>query len=434
MGDSANHTSPFSRQRQRTIFSNGFRGSKPTIPAHFERLKEKARKIMSPEAFAYVAGGAGSEQTIDANREAFMRYKMQPRLLNDVSRIDTAVTIFDTTLPAPFLLAPIGVLEMAHPKADKAVAEAAMAENVPFIFSSQASVDMETCARAMGKSPRWFQLYWSKNNELVKSFVQRAEQCGCEAIVLTLDTTMLGWRPRDLELGYLPFLEAKGIAQYISDPVFQDMIANTPDSDDDQKITLAAVKNLVKMCRKYPGSFWKNFRTKKPLKAIKTFINTYSRPSLTWDDLSFLRGLTDLPLLLKGILAPCDARKAVDFGMDGIIVSNHGGRQVDGAVSSLEMLPEIAEAVSSQTTILFDSGIRTGADITKAIRLGADAVLIGRPYVYGLALEGSAGVRQVIQNLRAEVELTMGLNGCKNIEQIKKDLVLRGSTNNKDAL
>lgn len=424
MGDLKSGTSSYSQERQKQIFTDGFCGKQPVVPADFDLLKSKARKKMTAEAFAYVSGGAGDESTISSNRQAFRKWRIQPRMLCDVSEVDTSVNILGTASPAPFMLAPIGVLEMAHPRADLAVAKAAAGQGIPFIFSSQASIDMETCTAAMDGSPRWFQLYWSKNDELVKSFVNRAEQCGCSAIVLTLDTTMLGWRPRDLDLAYLPFLRAKGIAQYTSDPVFQQMVEDAHEPANDDKITLSAIKNLIRMSSNYSGSFWENITTKKPLKAVKTFIDTYSRPSLTWNDLSFLRELTDLPIILKGILHPADAQKAVDCGMDGIIVSNHGGRQVEGAVSSLEMLPKIAEKVGAQTTILFDSGIRSGADIVKAIALGADSVLIGCPYVYGLALNGTEGVTSIIQNFRADLELTMGLSGCKNIDEIKSGEIL----------
>lgn len=414
----------FSKERQKNIFTGGFRGQNPVVPVSFDALKAKARARISNKAFAYIAGGAGDESTIDSNRKAFNKWRILPRMLRNVSSIDTSVSLFNTTSPVPFMLAPIGVLEVANTEADLAVARAAAAKKVPFIFSSQASVDMESCAGAMGSSLRWFQLYWSKNDDLVKSFVKPAEQCGCEAIVLTLDTTMLGWRPRDLDLAYLPFLHAKGIAQYISDPVFQAMVDEAPKPDNKDGITFSAIINLIAMSQKYPGSFWKNITTKRPLKAVKTFIDTYSRPSLTWDNLSFLRDLTSLPILLKGILNPNDAQKAVDCGMDGIIVSNHGGRQINGAVSALQMLPEIAQKVGQQTTILFDSGIRSGSDIIKALALGADSVLVGRPYVYGLAIAGSSGVQEVIENFRADVELTMGLSGCKNIDEIRNSDIL----------
>lgn len=225
---------------------------------------------------------------------------------------------------------------------------------------------MEKCSSEMGNSPRWFQLYWSTSNELVGSFVKRAEDCGCEAVVLTLDTTMLGWRPRDLDLDYLPFLRGKGIAQYTSDPVFRELLQTSiSETDEPPKITLNSLKALIQMAQNYPGSFWSNLLSDKPRRAVKAFIECYSRPSLTWEDLSFLRSLTDLPILLKGILHPDDARKAIQAGMNGIIVSNHGGRQVDGAISSIEALPEIAEEVQNEIPLLLDSGIRSGGDILR---------------------------------------------------------------------
>lgn len=233
--------------------------------------------------------------------------------------------------------------------------------------------------------------------------------------------TMLGWRPRDLDLDYLPFLRGKGIAQYTSDPVFLEMMeTSVGDADEPPKLTLNSIKALIQMSRNYPGSFWSNLFSDNPRRAVKTFIETYSRPSLTWDDLPFLRSLTDLPILLKGILDPTDARKAINADMDGIIVSNHGGRQIDGAVSSIEALPGIVEAVQNKMPVLLDSGIRSGGDIFKALALGADAVLLGRPYVYALAVAGEAGVRELIKNYRADFELTMGLSGCKSVDEITR--------------
>ncbi|HKK46220.1 MAG TPA: lactate 2-monooxygenase [Balneolaceae bacterium] len=395
------------------------RGKERKIPVSFDKLRKAARQKMSKQAYAYVAGSAGTESTKQSNREDFKKLKIIPRMLRGVSNCNTKIDLFGRRLPAPFLLAPIGVLEMAHKDADLAVAQAASEEDLPFIFSSQASVTMEECSSAMGDSPRWFQLYWSKNDDLVESFVKRAENCGCEAIVLTLDTTMLGWRPRDLDLDYLPFLHGKGIAQYTGDPVFKRMMDTFPD-DESPKITWDSLRALILMSKNYPGSFWKNLFSDKPRKAVKTFIKTYSRPSLTWKDLSFLRSLTNLPILLKGILSPGDARKAIAAEMDGIIVSNHGGRQIDGSISSIEALPMIAETVQGKVPVLLDSGIRSGGDIFKAIALGADAVLLGRPYVYALAIAGKAGVREVIRNYRADFELTMGLSGIDSILDISR--------------
>jgi lactate 2-monooxygenase len=342
-------------------------------------------------------------------------------MLRDVSRVDTSVELFGRRLEAPLLLAPIGVLELAHREADAAVARAARATGTPMIFSNQASRPMEAVAQVLGDSPRWFQLYWSKSDELVTSLVSRAKACGCEAIVVTLDTTLLGWRSRDLERAFLPFLRGKGIAQYTSDPVFTRLCSEPapPGAPQPQpKPNLAALRTLVSLTRAHPGRFWETLRSGRGRAAVQRFTELYSRPSLEWDDLGFLREHTDLPILLKGILHPDDARRAVDAGIDGIVVSNHGGRQVDGSIATLEALPAVAQAVSGRIPVLIDSGIRGGADAFKALALGASAVLIGRPYVYGLAIAGSRGVREVLENFRADFELTMALAGCASVAQI----------------
>jgi lactate 2-monooxygenase len=284
---------------------------------------------------------------------------------------------------------------------------------------------MEETARAMGDAPRWFQLYWSTSNELVESLVSRAERCGCTAIVLTLDTTMLGWRLRDLDLGSLPFLRGKGIAQYTSDPVFvqalQDTLRQNPPPSG--RITLTAISTLLSQAGAYPGSRLANVRSGLARAAVRRFIETYSRPSLSWDDLAFLRERTRLPILLKGILHPADALAALEHGMSGIVVSNHGGRQVDGAIATMEALPGIVEAVAGRIPIILDSGVRSGADIFRALALGASAVGLGRPYVWGLAVGGEAGVREVIRNLRADIDLTMGLAGVASVSDIGPDSV-----------
>lgn len=411
--------------RQKSIYINGISGQKPTVPVNMQLLKQAAQKKMSKQAYAYIAGGAGTENTISENRLAFNRWRMVPRMLCDVSARDTSINLFGEKLPAPLLLSPIGVLEMAHAQADIAVAKAAASVGVPMIFSNQASKPMEACAEVMGNSPRWFQLYWSKSDELVVSLVKRAEACGCKAIVVTLDTTLLGWRIQDLDLAYLPFLQGKGIAQYTSDPVFQRLL-DEPKGEDEmdegkRKINLTAIRSLIAMTRAYPGPFWQNLRSGRPLKAVKKFINIYSRPSLTWDNLAFLRKQTKLPILLKGILHPDDAQKALDYGMSGIIVSNHGGRQVDGAIGTLDALPAIADKIQGQIPILLDSGVRSGADVFKALALGATAVCIGRPYCYGLAVAGEQGVREVLLNFMADFDLTMGLAGCTNVGDITKE-------------
>jgi lactate 2-monooxygenase len=415
------------RERQFEIYVGGARGSYPSVPVSFERLQEAARSRMSPEGFAYVAGGAGTEETMRENRAAFERWRIVPRMLHDVSSRDTSVEVLGTRLPSPFVLCPIGVLEMAHPDADIAVARAAAAEGIPFVFSNQASRPMEETARAMGEEPRWFQLYWSTSNDLVASLVSRAEACGCSAIVLTLDTTMLGWRVRDLDLAYLPFLRGKGIAQYTSDPVFVDALQETlrQASPPTGRISLAAIGTLWQLAGAYPGARLRSLRSGLARAAVRRFVETYSRPSLSWDDLAFLRERTQLPILLKGILHPLDARAAVEHGMDGVVVSNHGGRQVDGAIATMEAVPGVVDAVAGRIPVLLDSGVRSGADVFRALALGASAVGLGRPYVWGLAAGGEQGVHEVIRNLRADFDLTMGLAGCASVREISRDSVVR---------
>jgi lactate 2-monooxygenase len=415
------------RERQFEVYVGGARGVYPTVPVAFARLEQAARRAMSPVGYAYVAGGAGTEETMRENRAAFERWRIVPRMLRDVSTRDTAVEVVGTPLPSPFLLCPIGVLEMAHRDADVAVARATAAEGIPFVFSNQASRPMEETAAAMGDAPRWFQLYWSTSNELVESLVSRAERCGCSAIVLTLDTTMLGWRIRDLDLAYLPFLRGKGIAQYTSDPVFVEALQETlrQETPSAGRITLAAIGTLFAQASAYPGPRRANLRSGLARAAVRRFVETYSRPSLSWDDLAFLRERTRLPILLKGILHPADALAAVQHGMDGIVVSNHGGRQVDGAIATMDALPAIVEAVGGRVPIVLDSGVRSGADVFRALALGASAVGFGRPYVWGLAAGGEDGVREVIRNLRADFDLTMGLAGVAAVPGIGPENVTR---------
>ncbi|MCY7350460.1 MAG: lactate 2-monooxygenase [Cytophagaceae bacterium] len=412
---------------QADIYLNGLAGQRPLVSTQPQQLEEQARRKMSEQAFAYVAGGAGAERTMAANRAAFDHWHIVPQMLRNVAQRDTSIDLLGITLPSPLLLAPIGVLELAHREADLAVARAASQAGIPYIFSNQASVPMERVAAAMDETPRFFQLYWSKSNDLVLSFVQRAEACGCRGIVVTLDTTMLGWRTRDLDLGYLPFLHGKGIAQYTSDPVFQKLLDETPDDATTvkRKVTLDAVLGLIEMARHYPGSTWTALRSGRALRAVRQFVGMYSNPAVTWSDLQFLRKNTRLPILLKGILHRADARRALSMGVDGIIVSNHGGRQVDGSVATLDVLPPIVEDVNGQVPVLLDSGIRTGADVFKALALGANAVCLGRPYVYGLAIGGQRGVYEVLRHLMADFELTMGLAGCKNVAEISRDSLLQ---------
>jgi isopentenyl diphosphate isomerase/L-lactate dehydrogenase-like FMN-dependent dehydrogenase len=416
------------REVQGRIYRAGAYGTRPVVPVDPTALRHAARRRMTRRGYAYVAGSAGMESTTRANRTAFEQWRIVPRMLRDVAVRDLSVELFGHRLPAPLLVAPIGVLELAHRDADIAVARAGAAIGVPVIFSTQASRSIEECAAVMADAPRWFQLYWSSSDELVESMVSRAEAAGCEAIVVTLDTHVLGWRPRDLDLGHLPFARGEGIAQYLADPVFARLVAARaarPRAGDQPRPTLAAVRTLMSVARHHPGGFWRNLRSALPRAAVETFLDVFSRSSLTWQDLSFLRERTRLPILLKGLLHRDDAARAVDVGVNGIVVSNHGGRQVDGAVPALTALPEIVDEVAGRVPVLFDSGIRGGADVFKALALGARAVCVGRPYVYGLALAGQAGVTAVLSHLMAELDLTMALAGYATVPEIDRDSLRR---------
>jgi lactate 2-monooxygenase len=412
------------RARQGEIYLDGLRGRRPAVPTGAIELERRARERLSPEAFAYIAGGAGIERTMASNRAALDASRIVPRPLRGVASRDLGLELFGRRQSAPFLLAPMGALELAHRDADLAVARAAAAEDVPMILSSQASVAMERCTEALGETSRWFQLYWSTSDELVESFVRRAEACGCDAIVLTVDTPLLGWRPRDLDLGSLPFVLGKGIAQYTSDPVFGRLVeARRGEPMPRGRVTVDAIRALVTQARRHPGGTWSNLRSGRGRAAVRLFLEIYSRPELSWEQVEALRSLTRLPILLKGILRPDDARRAVDLGVDGIVVSNHGGRQIDGAIASADALPGVVEAVGGRVPVLADGGVRGGADAFKALALGARAVLIGRAYAYGLALAGETGVREVIRNFVAELDLTMALTGCASLEDLGPELL-----------
>ncbi|GGQ96676.1 alpha-hydroxy-acid oxidizing protein [Deinococcus ruber] len=409
------------RVRQTGIYVAGLGGELPKVPVDAGALERAAEAVLPPSDFAYLAGGAGQGRTMQANTDAFARWPIVPRMMRGSARRDLSTELLGHTYASPLLLAPIGVLECAHPEADLAVARAAAAEGVPYIFSSQASVDMETCAAAMGEAARWFQLYWSSDDELTRSFVRRAEDVGAQAIVLTLDTTLLGWRPRDLDFSSLPFMRGRGLAQYLSDPVFRSRLssANTPALNPPRTPAL-----LTAMAELGAKGAEVGLPLEAMLAAVARFSATFSRPDLSWDDLSRLREWTRLPIVLKGILHPDDAREAAARGMDALIVSNHGGRQIDGSVGALDALPAVVAAAGG-LPVLFDSGIRGGADVFRALALGARAVLLGRPYAYGLALAGEAGVREVIQNVLAELDLTLGLAGVPRARDVDRQAVTR---------
>lgn len=385
MIDTPRHFGP---EIQGAVYLRGLSGAKPDIPTNFIGLEARAKEKMSPEAWAYTAGAAGLESAMDANRAAFARYPIAPRVLGGAGVRNLGCEMFGASASAPMFTSPVGVLEMMHPDADLAVARATSRLGLPMTISSQASFPMEEIAKANGDGPRFFQLYWGKSDAIAESFVKRAEACGCKAIFITLDTTILGWRPRDLDLGFMPFLKSLGIAQYTSDPAFRALLPQSPEEN--------------------------------PQGAAFQFTQIFSDPGLDWARIAKIRSWTKLPVILKGVQRADDAAKAVSEGYDGVMVSNHGGRQVDGGLGALDALPGVVAAVKGRVPVYFDSGIRCGADIFKALALGASAVGIGRPYVYGLALGGDAGAQTVLEYLKAELDIVMGLTGCATLGQVDR--------------
>lgn len=375
------------------VYLHGVSGEVPEFPTNYSELEEAAREKLTDGAYGYVAGGAGQELTMRDNRAGFDRWRIVPKMLVDVVQRDLRTTVLGTELPAPLMIAPVGVMSIVHEEAERAVARAAAELGVPMVLSNAASTTMEDVAAELGDTPRWFQLYWPTNNDVAASFVARAKDAGYSAIVLTVDTRILAWRPRDLSRAYLPFLKGEGVANYFQDPVFRATLDQPPEDD--------------------------------PQAAVGLWASMFSNPGLSWDDLAFLQAHTDLPILLKGVVHPDDARRAVDAGVDGLIVSNHGGRQVDGAIAAIEALPEVVEAVPEDFPVLFDSGIRTGADMVKAIALGARAVLVGRPYVWGLGLGGQNGVEQVLRSLLADFDLTLALSGYTKPSELGQEALRR---------
>jgi lactate 2-monooxygenase len=377
----------------REIYAKGMlAGERPALPMAWAELEERARQSLDERAIAYIFGGAGSEDTMRGNLEAFRRWRIVPRVLRqDLSARDLSIELLGTRMPAPVLLAPIGVQTLLHEEGEVATARAAAAIGLPLITSTVSGVELAEIAEANGDAPRWYQLYWPNDDELAASLVRRAEAAGYSAIVLTVDNYLPGWKPRDLQQAYLPFLEGIGIAQYLSDPVFRSGLEKPPEED------IGA--------------------------AVGHFIAVFANPRLTWERLEWLRDTTTLPIVLKGILHPDDAREARERGVDGIVVSNHGGRQIDGAIASLDALPPILDAVGDGMAVLLDSGVRSGADVFKALALGADAVLVGRPYLWGLALNGQSGVETVLRALLAELDLTMALSGFTSVGEVDREVL-----------
>jgi len=374
---------------QNEVYLKGLLGEPPTLPFGWRDVRDAAYQVMTPQAVGYVEGSAGAEDTALANRQAFDRWRLVPRMLRGApAGRDHTTTVLGTSMPAPVLLAPVGVLSIVHPDAELAVARAAARLGVPMVVSTASSTTMEDVAAA-AEGPKWYQLYWPNDQELAASFLRRAELAGYEAVVVTLDTWQLGWRPRDLDTAYLPFLQAEGVANYFSDPVFQ---RGLPEGDQ--------------------GA------------AVLKFVGLFNNPGLTWDDLAFLHEHTTLPIVLKGLQHPDDVRRAADAGVQAVVCSNHGGRQVDGALGSLDALPGLVEA-AGDLPVLFDSGIRTGADACKALALGAAAVLLGRPWVHGLGLAGEDGVHHVLRGFLADLDLQAGLSGHSSVAELGRSSVTR---------
>jgi lactate 2-monooxygenase len=362
----------------------------PDWPVSTDDWERAAEAKLDPGAFGYIAGGAGSESTMEANLDAFRRWRIRPRMLTGNAVRDISVEVLGMRSPAPFFLAPIGVLSIAHEEGELGAARAAASSGIPMLLSSAATHSIEQVAET--GAPRWFQLYWVNDREICESFVRRAEAAGYGAIVVTLDTLTLGWRPRDLRQAYLPFIKGEGCGQYFTDPVFLSKLEKSPDED--------------------------------MLTAAATMLSTFPNLGLTWSDLEWLRGQTSLPILVKGVLTADDAREALQHGVDGVIVSNHGGRQVDGAVAALDALVEVRDALPD-AVVLMDGGIRCAADVLKAIALGADAVLLGRPYAYALAVGGRRGVEELVQNLMAEIDLNLALAGGRSVRDLSRDWLTR---------
>jgi isopentenyl diphosphate isomerase/L-lactate dehydrogenase-like FMN-dependent dehydrogenase len=374
------------------IYLTGLSGQKPPFPMTYAELEAVAKSKLGPELYDYVAGGAGDEGTQRANVEAFAGWGVMPRMLSGAADRDLSITLFGTTYPTPLMMAPIGVVGVMHESehGDLEAARAAAATGVPLIGSTLMMDPMEAVAAELGDTPGFYQLYTPNDREVAESLVRRAEAAGYAGIVVTLDTWTLGWRPRDLQHATFPQLRGYCLENYFSDPVFRSRLAKTPEEDREA--------------------------------ATFAWALMFGNPGLSWDDLDWLRNLTDLPLILKGICHPDDVRRARDGGVDGIYCSTHGGRQVASA-PALRFLPGVVSA-AEEMPVIFDSGVRTGVDVVKALALGASAVAIGRPYGWGIAAGGAAGAEHVLRSMLAEADLTMGLNGYRTIADLTPEVLV----------
>lgn len=380
---------------QTQIYGAGLTGVVPTYPVDFATLEKRAQSALPPHVLTYVQGGCGDEHTQDENVRAFRHWGIVPRMMVDTTRRDLSTTLFGLPLPSPVFMAPIGVTGMMSQDqhGDIAAAQASALIGVPLTASTLSNDPLEDVRAACGDTPAFFQLYTPRDRELAESLVSRAEKAGYKAIVVTLDTWVTGWRPRDLNPSNFPQLRGHVLQNYFSDPRFRAMLGGKAPQDD-----LRA--------------------------AIGAWGATFGKV-LTWDDMAWLKSITSLPIVLKGICHPDDARRAIDTGADGIYVSNHGGRQANGGIAAIDMLPAVAEAVAGRIPVLFDSGVRSGTDVVKAIALGADAVGIGRPYSYGLALGGAAGCAHVLRCILAEADLLMAVNGWPTLAAVREAGAIR---------
>ncbi|KAK4188352.1 hypothetical protein QBC35DRAFT_496505 [Podospora australis] len=374
-------------------------GQKPVVTTDPNKLEQAAKEAMTPEGFNYVLGGAGEQATVAANRLAFRQWRLIPRMLRPTLPRDLSVKLFGKTYDTPLLMAPIGVQSAYHADAEKGVAAACASLDVPFIYSTASSTPLEEVVSSVpADSSRWFQLYWPNDEDITASLLSRARVAGCEVLVVTLDTFTMAWRPLDLDGGFLPFAVGNGNALGFSDPVVQKKFSD--------RFNGGAVEDNVPAASR----FWAG--------------EVFSGHAHSWEDLATLRRWWgERPIVLKGVLSVEDAILAARHGVDGIIVSNHGGRQLDGAVPSLEMLPEIVDAVGDRLTVMFDSGIRTGVDVVKALALGAKAVLVGRPVIYGLGIAGTEGAKHILASLLADIDQSMGLAGVKAIGELNRSIL-----------
>ncbi|KAK7514035.1 FMN-dependent dehydrogenase [Phyllosticta citriasiana] len=384
-------------QYQNEIYAKGmFQSQFPDVTTDPNKLEAQAREVLSARAYAYAGGGAGERATMDANRAAFRSWKLVPRMLVPTTPRDMRVTFFGEQYDSPVLFAPIGVQSIFHQDKETGVAQIAAELGVPYIMSTAASSTIEEVAEASSHGKRWFQLYWPLDDEITLSILRRARENGFSVLVVTLDTWTLAWRPWDLDNGYVPFVKGLGNSVGFSDPVFRRKFKEKHGKEVDEDILMAS--------REWAAT-------------------AFSGASHSWDEIELLKKHWDGPIVLKGIQHPADAVKAAEVGVDGIIVSNHGGRQLDGAIGSLTMLPEIVDAVGDKLTVLFDSGARTAVDVIKALSLGAKGVCVGRPWVYGLGVAGKAGAKSVMQGLLADLDQSMGLAGIQNIDGCNREML-----------